>query len=112
MDFRKGLIILSVCVALPAMAEIRTLTDARETSPSNMTVPTTSNSRLSFRACDECDLVTARLTPTTAYTVNGERMEFADFRKALLVMRSRGEGYALISIDTQSKTVTSLQVAD
>jgi len=112
MDFRKGLIILSVCIALPAMAEIRTLTDARETRPSNMTVPTTSNSRLSFRACTECDLVTARLTPTTAYHFNGENMEFAEFRKALLILRGRNEGYVLVSIDMESKTVTSLQVAD
>ena len=112
MDFRKGLIMLSVCVALPAMAEIRTLTDARETSPSNMTVPTTSNSRLSFRTCSECDLVTARLTPATSFTINGARMEFEDFRKAFLVLRARGNGYVLVSIDTESKTVKSLQVAD
>ena len=112
MDFRKIAIMLSVCVALPAMAEIRTLTDARETRPSNMTVPTTSNSRVSFRTCEECELMTARLTPDTAFSVNGERLAFADFRKAFLVLRSRSEGYVLVSIDTESKTITSLQVAD
>ena len=112
MDFRKGLIALALCVSLPAMGEIRTLIDARETKPSNMTVPTTPNSRVSFRTCDECDLETARLTPDTAYTVNGERMEFVDFRKALLALRSRNDGYALVSVDTDTKTVASLMVAD
>ena len=112
MDFRKGLIALSLCVSLPAMGEIRTLIDARETSPSNMTVPTSSNSRVSFRICDDCDLETARLTPDTAYTVNGERMEFADFRKALLVLRARSDGYALVSVDTDTNTIASLMVAD
>lgn len=112
MDFRKGLIALSLCISLPAMGEIRTLIDARETKPSNMTVPTTPNSRVSFRICDECDLETARLTPETVLIVNGERMEFVDFRKALLVLRARSDGYALVSVNTETKTVASLMVAD
>ena len=111
MDFRKGLLlVISLCVALPAAAEIRTILDAREAKPSNMTVPTSVNSRVSFRSCDECDVSTARLTPATVFTVNGEVMEFAAFRQALLVVRRQGEGYALIQIDTQTNTVKSLQV--
>lgn len=112
MDFRKVILIISLCVTLPALADIRTLTDARETEPVNMTVPTSANSRLSFRTCNACDLETARLTPATTFSVNGEVMEFADFREVLLVLRQRGDGYALISIDTETRTVQSLQVAD
>jgi len=112
MEFRKALLIISLCITLPAMADIRTEIDARELKPSNMTVPTSANSRLSFRDCDSCDVETVRLTPATVFTVNGEAMEFAVFRNAMLVLRQRGKGYALVSIDTKSNTVMRLQVTD
>lgn len=112
MDFRKALIILSMCITLPALADIRTVVDARELRPSNMTVPTSTNSRLSFRACDACDIETARLTPATTFFMNGEAMEFADFRNAVLALRQRNDGYALLSINAETKTVLSLRVAD
>ena len=97
---------------MPAVADIRTEVDARELEPSNMTVPTTVNSRISFRACDACDIETVRLTANTRFTVNGEVMTFARFRDAMLVLRQRKKGYALLSVDTRSNTVNSLQVAD
>ena len=112
MDFRKLLVIFSVCVALPAMAEIRTLTDSRELRPSEMTVPTSVNSRVAFRSCEECDLETARLTPATAFSVNGNVVEFDDFRQAFIILRQRGNGYALLSIDTKNQTIVSIKVAD
>lgn len=112
MDFRKLIPLFLLGVALPSLAEIRTEIDARELKPSNMTVPTSVNSRLSFRACNSCDIETARLTPATTFSFNGEAMEFADFRDAMLVLRQRNKGYALVSIDTKSNTVHSLQVAD
>lgn len=112
MDFRKIVPLFLLGVALPTLAEIRTEIDARELKPSNMTVPTSVNSRLSFRACNSCDIETARLTPATTFSFNGEVMEFADFRDAMLVLRQRNKGYALVSIDTKSNTVHSLQVAD
>lgn len=112
MDFRKSILVAALCLAMPAYADIRTEIDARELQPSNMTVPSSNNSRISFRACDACDLETVRLTPATQYLLNGEVLKFSEFRSAFLTIRRRSNGYALLSIDARSKTVNKVEMTD
>ena len=112
MDFRKGILILALSVALPAFAEIRTLIDSMEIRPSDMTVPTSLNSRVSYRTCLECKLDSARLTPETTFRVRGEQAKFADFRLELVTLRQRNRGYTLLSVDTRTGTILSIHLAD
>lgn len=111
MIFRLGLVLIATCVGV-ANADIRTIVRAVETSTAYMRVPTTDNSRLIFKSCDDCALIEARLTPATQYFVRGESVSFADFRREFNSMRRSKEDYALVSIDTETNTITNLRVAD
>ncbi len=105
-------VIAFLCAGTLAHAEIRTLVDAIETDPSFLNVPTSVNSRLSFKSCEDCEYVTARLTPTTVYSLNGTAMKLADFRQGFNNGRHSRDGYALILIDTETNTVRSIEVAN
>ncbi|MDJ0939075.1 MAG: hypothetical protein QNJ00_04880 [Woeseiaceae bacterium] len=96
-----------------ASAQIRTLVEAVELSPANIIMPGSLNGMVTFRPCaDECDedYERARLTPDTQFVVDGSRVKFEDFSKGFAVIRQAKDGYALISVDTQTKTITRIEI--
>lgn len=93
---------------------IVTLIDAKELSPSNMILPGSTNGLMTYRPCaDECqvDYERARLTPETTYSVDGAAVEFEDFQKEFAIARTSKDGYALLSVDVKTKTVTSIDIS-
>ena len=110
MRLGKSILIAVLCISASALAEIRTLVSAVETDPAYLHVPTTTNSRLSFKLCADCETMVARLTPMTTYSLNGDALDFADFRRKMNNRRKRSDGYALVLIDTKTNTVRSIEV--
>jgi len=113
MNFRKIVMALALALSGLAAADIVTVVDAVETVATNVIVPTSTNGRLLFRPCaDNCDdpYRSVRLTPETRFVVRGQSMNFVDFRKYFYNLRSRGETYTLISYETSSKIVTSVNL--
>ena len=114
MNVRKYAVIALLGLTLPVMAQLTTLIDAVEVSPAVISVPTSPNGRLSFKPCTErCDedTITVRLTPETRYIVQGQAMDFAEFRREFFNRRSGTDGYALVSYDTEKNTATSVEVS-
>ena len=109
---RMGACLLALGLSLPASADLKTLVEAKETSTAYMNVPTTDNSRLTFKSCDECEFLSVRLTPDTQYYLRGQSMTFADFRKGFNNLKRSTDDYALVTFDTETNTVTSVRVAD
>jgi hypothetical protein len=112
MDLRKFLAVMTLAACLPAVADIRIITRAVETSTAFMSMPTTDNSRLMFKSCDECEFIEARLTANTQFYLRGELLPFAEFRKQFNSLRHSKEDYALVTYDTETNAVTSVRVAD
>ena len=113
MYLRQLYLVLALSVSNSATADIVAVVDAIETVTSNISVPTTPNGRLMFRPCDgicEEKFIAVRLTPETTYYVFGDVVEFVDFRRQFFNLRRHGEGYALVSFDTKSKTAKSIQI--
>ena len=73
-------IVLVVALAVPAAAEFRTVSRAYELSLSDVTVPPTLNSRISFKKCSDCEIQAVRVTPETRYSVNGRNVRFERFK--------------------------------
>ena len=97
-----------------ATAQIRTLVEAIELSPANMIMPGSLNGMVTFRPCaDDCEEAfdRARLTPETQFFVDGSRVKFEDFNRGFAVIRQAKDGYALISVDTKTRTITSIKIA-
>ena len=112
MNFRLGFVLFATCMGAAANADVRTLVRAVETSTAFMKLPTTDNSRLTFKPCDECEFIEVRLTPATQFFLRGERLAFTDFRTKFMGLRRSKEDYALVTFDAESSTVTSVRVAD
>lgn len=112
MMVRAGFLLLVLCFSLPASGQLKTLIEAKETSTAFINVPTSDNSRLTFKTCEECEFISVRLTPATKYYFAGRVVSFADFRKGFNNLRRSTEDYALVSYETETNTVTSVRVAD
>jgi hypothetical protein len=112
MNFRLGFVLFTTCIGAAANADVRTLVRAVETSTAFMNVPTTDNSRLTFKPCDECEFIEVRLTPATQYFLGGEQLPFAEFRTKFMGLRRSKQDYALVTFNAESSTVTSVRVSD
>ncbi len=117
MAFRNGyLALVATALTLPAgAAELVTLVEAIELSPSNIILPSSLNGTVTFLPCaGECEDEhrRARLTPDTRFSVDGKRVKFDVFRQNLAALSHDDENYALISVDMQSLTITSIDISD
>ncbi len=112
MNVRWGVLLFALCVSVPAIADIRIVTRAVETSTAYMNVPVSDNSRLSFKTCDDCDFIEVRLTPATQYFMRGAALTFGDFRKQFNALRRSNEDYALVTFDAATNAATSVRVAE
>ena len=115
MDYRRIVLILAFALSVSATADIVTVIDAVETSAANVNVPTSTNGQLTFKPCaDACDeeFISVRLTPETQFVVRGQQVNFADFRREFYKLRRRSVDYALVSYDTEKRTVTSVHLGE
>ena len=115
MDYRRVVSILALALCISATADIVTVIDAVETSAANVNVPTSLNGRLTFKPCAEaCDeeFIAVRLTPETQFVVRGQQVNFADFRRAFYKVPRSRIYYALVSYDTENRTVTSVHLGE
>lgn len=112
MTFRMGLLLFALGFSMPAPGDLRTLVEAKETSPAFMNVPTTDNGRVTFKTCEECEFISVRLTPATQFYLRGEAMSFAAFRTSFNSLGRSTEDDALVTYETETNTVTSIRVAD
>ena len=113
MTFRKILIATFLLLCQPAFAAL----NAVETLPDSIILPATVNGMVSFKAwCDdECDdqihNKRARLTPNTKFRMDGRAVKFEQFRREYAGMRSGKDSYALVSYDTDTKTVIEIEIS-
>jgi len=109
MTIRKTLITTLLLLGAPAFA----LIDAVELSPDNIILPATINGSMTFKPCvGECDAEhkRARLTAGTKFLVDGKAVKLDDFRRGLAALRRSDESYGLVSYDTETNTVTRIEI--
>lgn len=97
-----------------AVAQIKTLIDAIETAPANIILPGNTSGMMTFRPCsDQCDKDYKRvsLTAETRFSVDGKAVKFDDFRRDFAIIKRAESSYALVSYDTETNTVISIQLA-
>jgi hypothetical protein len=115
MDYRRIVSILALALCVSATADIVTIVDAVETSAANVNVPTSINGRLTFKPCAEAcnaEFISVRLTPETQFVVRGQQVNFVDFRREFYKLPRYRIYYALVSYDTEKRTVTSVHLGE
>ena len=117
MTVRAILITLVLILSQAALAQIVTRVNAVETSPASLILPADTAGMMTFRACDgasDCDGIDytrVQLTASTRFTVNGETVKYADFRRKFAVIRRAQRGYALVTYETATNQVKKLDIA-
>lgn len=114
MNIRKLIIAIVLVVSMPAAAQMVTLINAIETSPANIILPANTSGMMTFRPCaEECekDYIRVQLSAGTTFSVNGKAVKFEEFRRNFAIIKRAAESYALVSYDTDTNTVISIQLA-
>jgi len=116
MKIRTLTVIAVLAACQPAIAELEIVTQVRavEMSLPNMILPESTNGMMTYRPCaGECEKKynRARLTAETAFSVDGLSVRFAVFRTEFAAIRNAKDSYALLSVDTKTRTVTRIDIA-
>ena len=74
---------LLLCLAVPAAAQFKTISEAYEVRISDVRSPQNDVGTIAFKKCVECDYETKRVNRATVWEFNGERMSLEKFRRAL-----------------------------
>jgi hypothetical protein len=111
MSIKKILTITLLCAGFASAAQGQVVSQAYELFLSNFMAPTTANSGISFKECDDCDNVRSRVTDATSYTVNGKRVRLEDFRQAVDQARGSDDSVVVVLHHLESDTVISIDVS-
>ena len=69
---------------------------------------------MTYRPCaDECDAdyERVRLTPETTFSIDGTAVKFEAFQKEFAIARGSDDGYALLSVEVKTRTVTNIDIS-
>lgn len=100
-----------LALSLSMAAQSQVVSRAYEVSLSEFTAPATEHGGASFKACSSCDRMLVRVTASTSYVINGEAVRFADFRKVVMDIKSRGNADVIVLHHLESDTIKSIRVS-
>jgi len=101
-------LLLTLCV--PAVAEFTTIARAYEVPLNTFNVPVTRNGVITVKECDDCPAQSGRLTPQTAFLINGRSVELTEFRKSAYGVRDRSAETVIVLHHLESDTISSISL--
>ena len=110
LKIRHFLIAVLLGISLPAAADFTTIAEAYELALSDVRVPATPSSGISFKTCDDCEMQLVRVTPSTQYNFNGKPYTLKEFRKRVFNIQDRSETFVSIVHHLEADVVTSVSV--
>ena len=84
---------------------------AYEVAIGDFRAPVSQNGVVAFKQCKDCETRLVRVTPDTRYTINGQSMQFDDFRKTIGPAGSRRRGDVIVLHHLESDTIKSITVS-
>ena len=110
MKIRYLFIAALLSISLPAAADFTTIAEAYELALSDVRVPATPSSGISFKTCDDCEMQIVRVTPNTQYNFNGKSYTLKEFRKRVFNIQDRSQTFVSIMHHLESDVVLSVSV--
>ena len=99
-----------VALAAPVSAQYEIKVHAHEVRLSALRMPASESGSVSFRACDECEYTTRRVTPGTRWEINNRAVRFSDFQTALAAIRNRDEQYVTVHHDLTTDLIKEVAI--
>lgn len=112
MNIKKLFTITLLCIGFAAGAQGDVVSQAYELTLSQFMAPTTANSGIAFKECDDCENLRTRVTDATSYSVNGDPVSLEKFRQAISQIRDREETSVTVLRHLESNTVVSISVSN
>lgn len=106
MYFRTLTLVLALCVALPAAAQITTVQLAHEVRLASVRLPASESGMLSFKACAECATTSARVTGETRWLINEQPVSLREFRSAIESRADRNTDYVTVRHHLEKDLIT------
>ena len=110
MKFKVLITAIMLMLALPATAQFTTTVLAHEVALSQLRLPTHENGTIAFKACQECDYQTVRVTEGTRYVLNGTRTSLTKFRQAAAGIRERSLQAVSVHQHLADNVVTAVEI--
>jgi biopolymer transport protein ExbD len=102
--------VLALGLSLPAVAGFEVVSKAHEVSLADLRLPGSTSGTLTFKACEQCDYKTIRVTAATQYQVNRRSVGLEDFRKQLGNITNRRETTVTVLHHLESDTIKAIRV--
>ncbi len=112
MDVRKLFAIALIGLGLAASVQAEVVSQAYELTMDQFTAPTTANSNIAFKECEDCQVLRMRVSAATSYTVNGKQVRLDDFRLAVAELRGNEQASVTVLHHLESNTVQSISVTN
>ena len=100
-----------LCLTVAAAAQGRIHSLALEIPVSEFRAPVTTNGAATFKECRDCETKIVRVTPNTAYVVNGSRVRLEAFRQTIAEVDDREGTPVIVLHHLESDTIVSLSVS-
>lgn len=110
MKFKTLTTVALLCLSQFAFGLGPVVSQAYEISLSNFQAPATANGGVTFQECETCDRQTVRTTEDTRYSVNGESVRLADFRRAISQVSARDDVSLTVLHHLESDTIVMIDV--
>lgn len=78
-----------IALALPAAAQLRTISEAYEVALSDIRLPQRAAGTIGFKKCADCAYETKRVTESTVWEINGQSMTLNKFRAKTAELKGR-----------------------
>lgn len=101
---------LLVALAAPVSAQNDITVKAHEVRLSALRLPASEAGSLAFRACDECDYITRRVTPATRWEINGRAVRLDEFRAVLATIANREESTVTVGHDLTADVILDVSI--
>lgn len=110
MNIRTTLLAFVLGFSLPAAADFEIVSKAHEVALADLRLPGSTSGTLTFKACEDCDYRTIRVTASTQYEVNRRSVGLEDFRNQLANIRDRRETTVTVLHHLETDTVKAVRV--
>lgn len=97
-------------LSVVAFADPNVVSRGYELKLADFQLPATESSGVTFKACTDCEFISARVEPATRYTLNGRSIELADLRTELREVRDRESVFVAVLRHLESNTIVLVSV--
>ena len=111
MSIKKLLLVLLICASTSVAADTIAATKVYEISLSSLRMPVSSNGMLTLRECNDCELITIRVTQSTRFMLGEHNVDIRTFKKAMQSAKKSEIHAAAVVRDLESNQVIAIFTA-